>query len=154
MKGLVAAVAVALALCLAACNPFTIKPVDYSWPIEVVAKVEKNGTAEVERYSLSFNVRGLLFEELADSTGGGNVSLRVIRDGLGYYYVTANHFKNVYVFKTGEGALEQKARILVAEKGLAAPAFNQRAPYIELLDGKAKVAMLTADGIHQEGGKK
>jgi hypothetical protein len=75
----------------------------------------------------------------------------MIRDNQGFYFLTASNFKNVYVFKADEGKLVQENKIFISEFGLLAPAFNQRDPYIELVDGTNKMN-LTHKGI--EGGSK
>ncbi len=132
-----------------ACSTLTLKPADFAWPIESVLKIDDNGTVTEERYSLSFNTTGLFYEEAGDSLAYKNKELRIIRDSGGYYFVTAAAFKNVYVFTAEEGALKLFSKILISETGLVNPAFNQRAPYIELLnDGKS--LYLTNTGIKKD----
>jgi hypothetical protein len=75
----------------------------------------------------------------------------MIRDNQGFYFLTSTNFKNVYVFKADEGKLVQENKIFISEFGLQTPAFNQRDPYIELVDGTNKMN-LTYKGI--EGGSK
>ena len=135
------------------CASLTLSPVDYQWPVESVLKVESNGSAEDPRYNIVFNVKPMMFDETADSVHVGGVELRLIRDTFGYYYMTAPKFKNVYVFASDEGKLKLANKILISEKGIASPAFNQRAPHIQLLNGKEKPVLLTKDGI-QQGGQK
>ncbi len=106
-----------------------------------------------ERYSFSLNVKELLFAETQDSVNITNVTLRMIRDVKGYYFITAAKFKNVYVFEHIEGGLKLANKILVAQNGLDTPAFNQRAPYIQLMNEQNPPVMLTKEGI-LEGGKK
>ena len=84
-------------------------------------------------------------------TPAGNAGL--IRDAAGFYYMTAAHFKNVYVFTASDGALVQQSKIVVSEAGLTQPAFNQRSPFVQLINGKDKAKLLNKDGV-QEGGKK
>jgi hypothetical protein len=108
------------------------------------------------RYQLSFNVKALLFEELQDSTAVEKHTLHVLRDQAGYYFITAIGFKNVYVFEEGDGTLRLQKKIFVSEKGLAAPALNQRVPYVSLINEEREnqaPILLTKDGI-TEGGKK
>jgi hypothetical protein len=60
------------------------------------------------------------------------------------------------VFEHGEGALRLYKKILVSEKGLDAPALNQRAPYISLITEtkpNEPPILLMKDGI-AEGGRK
>jgi hypothetical protein len=102
---------------------------------------------------MTFNVKPLLFDETADSVHVSGIELRIIRDASGYYYITAPKFKNVYVFASDEGRLKLATKILISEAGIAAPAFNQRPPYIQLLNGKEKPLLLSRGGI-QQGGQK
>lgn len=134
-----------------ACATLELKPADFAWPIESVLKIDDNGNATETRYSFSFNAKPLFFEEMQDSLAFLEKELRVIRDTQGYYFITSNGFKNVYVFESDEGAFELEQKILISEIGIDKPSFNQRAPYIELNDGDKKV-YLTKAGI-ERGGK-
>jgi hypothetical protein len=149
--------AVPIAIVLAGCGGLALRPADFAWPFESVFKVDSKGFATEEeepaRYFIKFNAKPLLFEETGDSVNVTNHTFRVIRDMQGYYYITAKTFKNVYVFSSAEGALTLQNKIVVAEKGLDSPAFNQRPPYVQLLNGREKARMLNKDGL-QEGGKK
>jgi hypothetical protein len=145
-----------LALQIVGCSTLVLRPVDFSWPVEVTLQPDGKGNVRDARYQLSFNVRALLFEELQDSTGATKHSLHVLRDQEGYYFITAKGFKNVYVFGHGDGTLRLQKKIPVSEKGLNAPALNQRAPYISLINekrGDEAPILLTKDGI-AEGGRK
>jgi hypothetical protein len=122
----------------AACSSLTLKPADYSWPIENSLKVDTKGFVEEQRYAFTLKVKTLFFEEFADSNNCAGKEIRIIRDKLGYVYITGKDFKNVYIFLVIEGGMKLENKVLIAEKGLAAPAFNQKAPNIELLDGSGK----------------
>jgi hypothetical protein len=121
--------------------------------VESVLTVDAKGSVEEARYNMIFNVKPLMFEETADSVHVGGVEIRIIRDMDGYYFVTAPKFKSVYVFASDEGKLKLANKILISEKGIASPAFNQRSPHIQLLNGKEKPVLLSKDGI-QQGGQK
>jgi hypothetical protein len=138
-------------LLVSACTTLTLKPVDFAWPVESVLKANDKGMVEEERYMISFSIKPLMFDETKDSTKVQNVEIRMIRDMQGYYYVISKGFKNVYVFAPGEGSLKLEKKIMVSEKGLDSPAFNQRTPYIQLLNGKEKPRRLTRDGLLEEG---
>jgi hypothetical protein len=127
--------------------------VNYQWPVESVLTVDAKGTVDEVRYNMTFNVKPLLFDETADSVHVSGIELRIIRDASGYYYITAPKFKNVYVFDSDEGKLKLERKILISEAGIASPAFNQRPPYIQLLNGKEKPLLLSRGGI-QQGGQK
>lgn len=148
---------VPIVLVLAGCGGLALRPAEFAWPFESVFKVDAKGYAAEEeqpaRYFIKFNAKPLLFEETGDSVHVADHMFRVIRDGEGYYYITGKNFKNVYVFGSSEGALTLERKIPVSEKGLESPAFNQRPPYIQLLNGNEKSKLLDKDGI-KEGGKK
>ena len=140
-----------LILIIAACSVLTLQPANFGWPIESVLPVDDNGKVTDDRYSLEVNTVGLFFEEFRDSLSYKGKEVRMIRDNQGFYFITASNFKNVYVFKADEGALKLEKKIFISEFGLKNPAFNQRDPYIELLDGTNKMN-LTYKGV--EGGSK
>jgi len=139
-------VSAALLLLGTACSMLTLQPADFSWPVESLLKVEEDGNVTEDRYSTSFNTVGLFYEEFQDSMAYKGKSIHLIRNNWGDYFITGNNFKNVYVFKASEGTLTLEKKIFISEFGLKTPAFNQRAPYIELLDGDNKI-YLTSDGI-------
>ena len=134
-----------------ACSVLTLQPTNFAWPIESVMLVDDDGKISEDRYSLEVNTVGLFFEEFQDSLSYKGKEIRIIRDNQGFYFLTAANFKNIYVFKTDEGKLVLENKIFISEFGLQTPAFNQRDPYIELVDGTYKMN-LTHKGI--EGGSK
>ena len=138
---------------LIGCSPLMLKPADFSWPVESVLKADGKGMVSETRYQLTFNIKPLVFEETKDSSDVGGLTLRVIRDKEGYYFLTAPKFKNVYVFVSAEGGLALERKIPISETGLASPAFNARPPYVQLLNGNDPPRMLSKSGI-QEGAKK
>jgi hypothetical protein len=140
---------------LAGCGGFTLKPVDFAWPIESVLTTDANGVIEDHANHLWLNMKPLFFEETGDSVNVADKEIRLIRDGEGYYYITALKYKNVHVFATIQGGLKRENKILVSEKGLTAPALNARPPYIQVLNGKEKAQLVSRNGIEQpQGGKK
>jgi len=140
-----------LVLITSACTMLTLQPADFSWPVESLLKVDEMGNVSEERYSTTFNTMGLFYEEFQDSMACKGKSIHLIRNNVGNYFITGNEFKNVYVFKASEGTFVLEKKIFISEFGLKDPAFNQRSPYIELLDGD-NIINLTSDGI--EGGSK
>jgi hypothetical protein len=132
------------------CSQIVLKPTDFAWPIESVCDVKEDGTISEERYSFSTNVKGLFFAEKEDSSTYKKESVRVIRNQNGFYFMVAPGFKNVYVFKADNGTFSLENKINVSEFGLDLPAFNQRTPYIELLEGEEHVAFLSSDGVKGE----
>ncbi len=136
------------------CSSLILKPADFSWPVESVEKVADNGNIDIARYSISFNAMNLFLTETGDSLAYRNQKLSVIRNTAGYYFMTANNFKNVYVFAVDAGQLKLDNKIEISDTTrMQNPAFNQRPPYIQLVYGNSSV-YLTEKGIHKEEGKK
>jgi hypothetical protein len=142
-----------LSFILTGCSSLTLKPGDFAWPIESVLSIDDQGNVQTRLYSFSFNVKELLFAETQDSVHVSKVSLRMIRDVKGFYFITASKFKNVYVFEQTEGGLKLNNKILVAPDGLNEPFFNQQVPFIQLVNGQNQALLLTKDGVF-EGEKK
>ena len=138
--------ALLLLIIISACSSLTLKPADYSWPIENVLKVDNKGFIEEQRYSFTLKVKALFYEEFKDSTNFSGKEIRLIRDKVGFYYITGKGFKNVYVFTPEESSMCQENKILISETGLVSPAFNQKSPNIELLDNSNKY-LLNNKGI-------
>lgn len=136
---------------LSACSSLKLSPAEFSWPIESVQKIDKDGFVKEDRYSFSFNSKALFAEEMQDSMAYQGKDLRIIRNRDGYYFITSKDFKNVYIFQQAEASFDLKEKILVNENGLKNPYFNQRNPYVELVDGEFKV-YLSSEGI--QGGVK
>jgi hypothetical protein len=132
------------------CSSLSLQWVDYSWPVESVLKVSQHNTIDEGRYAVSIRVTYLAVEEFQDSTALIGTSLRLIRSGEGYYFITGPKFKNVYVFTPGASELNLKSKIQVSETGLKSPALNQRIPYVELVDGKTTKRLLTSDNVVEE----
>ncbi len=135
---------------VSACSTVTLENANFAWPVESVLSVNSMNIIEEGRYAFAVNVAPLAEAEFKDSTALRGKPLRVIRNAQGYYFVTAPHFKKVYVFRTGEGTFEGVNAILVTESGLNQPALNQRPPYIELLDGSAPPKYLTHTEVTPE----
>lgn len=138
---------VPLLLILAACSSLMLKPADFSWPIESVLKVTDKGFIEEDRYTFSLNVKQLFFAEFKDSTNFSGKEIRIIRDKMGFYFITGKDFKNVYVFESEAGGLDLENKIVISKTaGLTSPAFNQKSPNIELLD-EANKYLLNYKGL-------
>lgn len=135
-----------LVLIVAGCSSLVLKPADFSWPIENALKVDNKGFIEEQRYAFTLKVKPLFFEEFADSNNFAGKEIRIIRDKLGYVYLTAKKFKNVYVMMNVEGGMKLENKILISETGLNSPVFNQKSPNIELLDAPNKY-LLNNKGI-------
>ncbi|MGK9475708.1 hypothetical protein [Melioribacter sp. OK-6-Me] len=137
----------ALSLTICSCTVLMLKPADFSWPIESVLNVDENGYVHEKRHSFSINVNPLFFEETGDSSNTVNKQVRIIRDLEGYYYITSQGFKNIYLFFPTERGMKLFKKINVyTDKTLENPAMNQRQPYIELIDNQEKF-LLNKNGI-------
>jgi len=133
-------------LLLSGCSSLKLTPVDYSWPLEAVIKVDDNGFVREDRYSLKINVQNLFQEEFGVGVDFKGKTIRIIRNSIGTYFITAENFKNVYLFNQDLGSMSLVKKIAVSEVGLKNPFFNQRDTYIELVDENLKLN-LTNEGI-------
>lgn len=127
-------------------STFELKSVDYSMLLETVVAPDSNGIVSDRGYGLKFSVRPIQFLEMGDSTTV-NSEFRIIRDVSGFYYITSAGFKNVYIMKPTESAMKLHKKVEVTPNGLTRPAFNQRNPMIQLIDGDALSFMLNKDGL-------
>jgi len=142
------------ALSMFGCSSVTLQPAEFSWPVESLLKADANGMVAESRYAVSFSINEMIKKEFSDTqknASGAGMTVRVIRDREGFYYITAPDFKNVYVFMPGEGKLNQHRRIEIGETVMTDPKFNQRDTHIELLNGSTPIR-LNKDGI-MEGDK-
>lgn len=129
------------------CSSIVLKPADYAWPLESVLTVDTDGVISEGRYTFNINLKEMFFAEYGSYVEMADSDVRIIRDYLGYYYIAAVGFKNVYVFYEVEGGMQLETSIEIPDSGtLTKPAFNQRSPYIELLNGDNKY-LLSKDGI-------
>lgn len=127
-----------------------ISKVDYSQPIETVLQPNEEGVVTDVQHGLSFNVLPLQHAETKDSSSVTTEQLRLIRGKEGYYYITSAGYKHVYVMAPERGTLKLKKKILIREEGIAQPAFNQRNPYVQLLNRETgENYALTVDGVQQ-----
>jgi len=135
------------------CTPsLVLKPVDYAWNLESVLKVDKDMYVKGAPKTLGFNVYELFKAEKIDlkiSEDGREV--RLIRDNLGYFYIIAEGFTNVYVFRTGENSLDLYRKIMIDKSGVNKPRFNFRKPNIQLLYNNGKDTMMNNKGIVKVG---
>lgn len=137
---------VALLLISGCKSTFELKSVDYSMLLETVVAPDANGYVSDRGYGLKFNVRPIQFLETGDSTTV-SPEFRIIRDMDGYYYMTSPGFKHVYIMKPSENAMKLHKKVEVAPNGLSRPAFNQRNPMIQLIDGDTLSFMMNKDGL-------
>ena len=127
------------------CSPsLVIKPVNYTWNLESVLKVQKDMTVKGPPKTLSFNVNGIYKSEGIDLTvSEEGREIRIIRGSEGYFYIVAEGFSNVYVFDTGENSLELYNKINIDKSAIRNPAFNYRDPYVQIIynDGEKNLLL-------------
>lgn len=128
------------------CSTLQLTPIDFSWPLEAVLKVDEQGFVKEDRYSIKINVQNLFIEEFGVGANAANRTIRIIRNSVGTYFIASEGFKNVYLFNQEMGVLSLEKKIPVSEVGLKNPFFNQRDSHIELVDGNLKLK-LSNEGI-------
>lgn len=128
-----------------------ISDVDYAQPIETVLIPNEEGTVQDIQHGLTFNILPLQYEETQDSSSVTTEEIRIIRGSEGFYYITAPGYSHVYVMSPEENSLKMEHKIKINEEGISQPAFNQRDPYIQLLNRETnEVYSLTPEGMREE----
>jgi hypothetical protein len=133
-----------------ACKTFVVKDVNYSHQLESVLTPDENGDIHDVRHGLTFNVAPFQQQEFGDTDSTQIQEIRLIRDAKGYYFITANQFKHVYVMKPGAGTLKMEKKIKVSDDRLEAPALNFRNNTVQLVKTETnEIFVLTEDGIQE-----
>ena len=134
---------------LQACQKaLVIKNVNYAQNIESVLEPDDEGTVSDVRHGIRFSVLSLQATEFEQDSTKVIRQIRLIRNNQGYYFITANNFKHVYVMKPAKGELKLENKILVNESGISNPALNWRSPLVELVGlGSTEQLFLTENGI-------
>jgi hypothetical protein len=143
------AAAIGVAIMLSACASLTLEQVDFGWPVESVLTVSENNIVTDGRHAISFNVAPLAEREFKQPNALKGKEIRLLRNNEGYYFVTGQHFKHVYVLVPRAGELSLYSELEVSKQGLNRPALNQRSPYVEVLDGSNVRLLLTGDDIFE-----
>lgn len=144
----------AVLLFTSACKTFEVQNVNYSQQVESVLIPTQSGEVTDSRYGISFNILPFQFQEMEDSSSVIVDEVRLIRNQSGFYFITANGFSNVYVMEPIESGLKLKEKITVSESGLIRPAFNLRAPFVQLVDTETSdIYTLNENGIKKEENK-
>jgi len=146
---------ISLAMGVFACNDaLIVHDVNYGQPVESVLQPDTNGVIIDKRYGLSFDISPLQFAETGDSVNVSIDRVHLIRGVKGYYYITANNFKHVYIMKPTKGSLTLKEKVLVSDAGLRSPAFNLRSPFIQLVETENDIVYaLDENGIQNQDKK-
>jgi hypothetical protein len=139
-------------LFLQACNKsLVVKNVNYAQQIESVLIPDEDGNINDVRYGLSYSILPFQYEEFNDTSTVMVSEVRMIRNHQGYYFITADKFKHVYVMAPKRGEFKLEKKILVDQDGLLSPAFNWREPVVQLIDDSNNVVILLNEkGIYVE----
>lgn len=142
-------VLVAGAFIFQGCNKsLVVKNVNYAQQLETVLVPDSNGDVNDVRHGISYSILPFQFEEFQDTSSVQVTEVRMIRNSDGYYFITADKFKHVYVMAPKQGELKLKKKILVDEQGLLSPAFNWRAPDVQLVNKQTnEVYLMNEEGI-------
>jgi len=120
---------------LAGCSgALTLSNVDYSQPVETVLETDSEGMVHDRENHINFSILPLQYAETQDTSTVITDEIRMIRGEKGYYYITAVNYQHVYIMAPEQKKLKLIKKVKVNENGLEEPAFNQRAPFIQLLD--------------------
>ncbi len=148
-------VLVAGALVFQGCNKsLVVKNVNYAQQLETVLVPDSNGDVKDVRHGISYSILPFQFEEFQDTSSVQVTEVRMIRNSDGYYFITADRFKHVYVMAPKQGELKLKKKILVDEQGLLSPAFNWRVPNVQLVNRQTnEVFLMDEEGLSKTNDK-
>lgn len=139
------------AVVLIACgSKMAIKRVNYAQPLETVLEPSETGKVDAVKHGLSFNIKPLQYQETQDTSSVSTNKVHLIRNSKGFYFITAPDYSNVYIMKPETGSLNLYKTVQITNDGIGDPAFNQRNPYIQLIDQETDESYrLTEEGIQQ-----
>lgn len=140
-----------LMITVSACNKFVVENVNYSQQIESVLIPDENGDVHDIRHGITFNIEPFKTQEFSEEERIPEIKeVRLIRNAEGYYFITANQFKNVYVMQPGKSELKLKNKIKVSEERLNAPAFNLRDTTVQLVKTDTnEILTLNENGLQE-----
>ncbi len=134
-----------------ACKTFVVKNVNYAHQIESVLTPDSDGIVHDKRHGITFNVKPFQKQEFGETDSTAIEEVRLIRNDKGFYFITANQFKHVYVMKPIEKGMKLEKKIKVSEEGIANPAFNMREGIVQLVKVEAnEMVMLNEEGIKKQ----
>ena len=139
---------ICLAAFAASCtSTMNISDVSFAQPVEFAVKADAKGNVSHRSSGLAFNISEIEEAEPNKRPFSEQRLIRIIRDHNGYYFITSAGYQHVYVMQPVKQGLRLHRKIMVAEKGLRNPAFNQRKPFVELIDGVSGTYKLSIDGL-------
>jgi hypothetical protein len=125
-----------------------IENVNYAQNVESVLVPNEEGVVTDIRNNISFSIIPLIHKEFGINSSFNINEIRLIRNQKGFYFITAHHFKNVYVFMPVENELKLKKIIAISDNEIQKPIFNWRNPFIEILSlENGNSLFLTEKGI-------
>lgn len=136
-------------LWISSCNKsLVIENVNYAQNVESVLVPNEEGVVTDIRNNISFSIIPIIHKEFGKNSSLNINEIRLIRNQNGFYFITAHHFKNVYVFMPVENELKLKKTIAISDNEIQKPIFNWRNPYIEILSlENGNSLFLTEKGI-------
>lgn len=136
-------------LWITSCNKsLVIENVNYAQNVESVLVPNEEGVVTDIRNNISFSIIPLIHKEFGINSSFNINEIRLIRNQKGFYFITAHHFKNVYVFMPVENELKLKKIIAISDNEIQKPIFNWRNPFIEILSlENGNSLFLTEKGI-------
>jgi hypothetical protein len=138
--------AIFISIIFCSCSSLKIENVKYGWGGEFFANPDESGLINIPKSSMQFNISQILTEEKLTGNPKDH-KFRIIRDDEGYFYITANNFKFVWVFACEEASLVLKNKLdLLEGKSLDDPKFNEQKPNVRLFLKDGKEFLLNKDG--------
>ena len=136
-------------LWISSCNKsLVIENVNYAQNVESVLVPNEEGVVTDIRNNISFSIIPLIHKEFGINSSLNINEIRLIRNQKGFYFITAHHFENVYVFEPIENELKLKKTIAISDNEIHKPIFNWRNPYVEILSlENGNSLFLTEKGI-------
>ncbi|WP_114984115.1 hypothetical protein [Cyclonatronum proteinivorum] len=139
---------VLLTLTLSACGgQMVIQNVNFAHPFEMVMEADAEANVSDTRSGLTFSMDKILEKENISRADFAGTSVHMIRNQDGLYFLTAPGFRHVFILESGEGELKEAETVRIPGERLQNPAFNQRAPFIQLVDGD-RTFSLSATGLN------
>lgn len=116
-------------------SKMVIQNVDFAHPLEIVMEADAQANVSDIRSGLTFNLGAILERENISRADFAGSAVRMIRNRDGLYFLTAPGFHHVFILESGVRELKEVEIVRIPGERLQNPAFNQRSPLIQLVDG-------------------
>lgn len=137
-----------LLFAVSACgSKMVIQNVDFAHPLEIVMEADAQANVSDVRTGLAFNLSSILEKENISRSDFAGTAVRMIRNRDGYYFLTAPGFRHVFILESKTRELKEVEIVRIPGDRLQNPAFNQRSPLIQLVDGERSFN-LTSSGLN------